>query len=444
MEYRLLTILLLLNINYFCATKAQVGESLEEYAESMEEAKNLSDFINHAIKAHDKKVRPNAGGPSVMVQVEFKVVSFGEIKEAEMTYSMDIFFRQWWYDSRFAHNMSKAFTMAADATQIIWTPDTYFWNVKSAKYHKVTRENMRVMINPDGKIYFSTRITISAQCDMNLRLYPMDIQYCPLIIESYAHTRSDVDYKWKGGKDQGIEIVSKEMAQFEFMGANTTTKEQANSKGSFASLRAEFVFKRRVSFFITATYMPAMILVILSWCTFWIHRNAVPARVTLSITTILSTILLTSTVNASMPKVSYSKALDYYLMTSLGFIFMTLLEYVIVLNIHPNLRKEHREDDEIPRERQPLRNDTGKDHTPDTIVTMMDKTGNGRQSTTSKFKTCLSSKPVKAKDKKQLPYLDVHWIDRTARVLFPFCYFSFTIAYWIYYINHPLTDFQLF
>ncbi|EDO43149.1 predicted protein, partial [Nematostella vectensis] len=269
-------------------------------------------------------------GPPVMVQVEFKVVSIGEIKEAEMVYSMDIFFRQWWYDPRFAHNFSKPFTMAADATQLFWTPDTYFWNVKNAKYHRVTRENMRVMINPDGKIYFSTRITITAQCDMDLRLYPMDIQYCPLIIESYAHTRSDVDYTWKGGDDQGVEIVSKEMAQFEFIGANTYTKAQTNSKGSFASLRAEFTFKRRVAYFITATYMPAMILVILSWCTFWIHRNAVPARVTLSITTILTTILLTSSTNGSMPKVSYSKAIDYFLMTSLGFIFMSLLEYILV------------------------------------------------------------------------------------------------------------------
>ena len=28
------------------------------------------------------------------------------------------------------------------------------------------------------------RITLTAQCDMDLRLYPMDTQYCPLIIES--------------------------------------------------------------------------------------------------------------------------------------------------------------------------------------------------------------------------------------------------------------------
>ncbi|KAK3739846.1 hypothetical protein QZH41_009090 [Actinostola sp. cb2023] len=219
--------------------------------------------------------------------------------------------------------------------------------------------------------------------------------------------------------------------------------------GSFASLRAEFIFKRRVSFFITATYMPAIVLVILSWCTFWIHRNAVPARVTLSITTILTTILLTGTVNASMPKVSYSKAIDYFMMTSLGFIFMSLLEYILVLNTHPNIRKEkeeeEEEEDDVAIDLLLPSSTSGKDLTPDTIVTMMDKTTNGRQSTTSKMKTCLTPKSAKyAKDKKDLPYLDVHWIDRSARVLFPICYFTFVIAYWIYYINHPLTDFELF
>ena len=70
---------------------------------------------------------------------------------------MDLFFRQWWYDPRFKHNSSTPFTMAADPTEMLWTPDTYFFNVKKIKYHFVTRENMRVMIYSTGKIYFSAR-----------------------------------------------------------------------------------------------------------------------------------------------------------------------------------------------------------------------------------------------------------------------------------------------
>lgn len=46
-----------------------------------------------------------------------------------------------------------------------------------------------------------------------------------------AYTTADVDYRWKGGDDQGIEIVSAEMAQFDLVGVSTRTKAQTNSKG---------------------------------------------------------------------------------------------------------------------------------------------------------------------------------------------------------------------
>ena len=72
-------------------------------------------------------------------------------------YTIDIFFRQWWTDDRLAHGYNKVFTMANDLTDRFWTPDTYFRNVKSSKYHRVTRDNMRVMLWPNGTIYFSTR-----------------------------------------------------------------------------------------------------------------------------------------------------------------------------------------------------------------------------------------------------------------------------------------------
>ena len=50
----------------------------------MIEAYNLSRAINRSLTGYDRKVRPNAGGPPVIVKIEFKVISFGEIKEANM------------------------------------------------------------------------------------------------------------------------------------------------------------------------------------------------------------------------------------------------------------------------------------------------------------------------------------------------------------------------
>lgn len=114
--------------------------------------------------------------------------------------------------------------------------------------------------------------------------------------------------------------------------------------GSFSSIKAWFSFKRRTTYFFYQSFMPTIFLVIISWCQFWISPEAVPARVSLSVTTVLAILFLSSTINENMPKVSYMKAVDYFLSVSFLFIFCTLLEYVFVLNTSPGKRKYKEEE----------------------------------------------------------------------------------------------------
>ena len=105
-----------------------------------------------------------------------------------------------------------------------------------------------------------------------------------------------------------------------------------SSEGSFDSLKATFTLKRRTTYFIFQHFIPSAFLVFLSWLSFWIDRHAVPARVSLVITCILSTMFLFGSVNNSLPRISYLKAVDYYLISSLTFIVCCMVEYVCVLN----------------------------------------------------------------------------------------------------------------
>ena len=84
-------------------------------------------------------------------------------------------------------------------------------------------------------------------------------------------------------------------------------------------------------YYIFQMYIPCVCVVALSWVSFWINHEAVPARVALSITTVLTISYMRGSVNAGMPRVSYLKSIDYFLLGGFVFIFMTLLEYVLVL-----------------------------------------------------------------------------------------------------------------
>jgi gamma-aminobutyric acid receptor subunit beta len=99
----------------------------------------------------------------------------------------------------------------------------------------------------------------------------------------------------------------------------------------FSGLTATIVFKRRASYYIFQMYIPCVCITALSWVSFWIYHEATPARVALSITTVLTISYMRGSVNANMPRVSYLKSIDYFLLVSFVFIFTTLIEYVLVL-----------------------------------------------------------------------------------------------------------------
>ena len=55
---------------------------------------------------------------------------------------------------------------------------------------------------------------------------------------------------------------------------------------------------------------------------------------------IVSIHLQIGTVNSRMPRVSYMKAIDVHLFVSFGFVFATMLEYVILLNVKGRKKRD--------------------------------------------------------------------------------------------------------
>lgn len=100
--------------------------------------------------------------------------------------------------------------------------------------------------------------------------------------------------------------------------------------GNHSSLVAVFKMKRRIGYFLIDTYVPSTIIVIISWISFWINPDTAPARVALGITTVLTMTTLISSARASLPKVSYVKAIDWYLLLCLIFVFGSILEYTFI------------------------------------------------------------------------------------------------------------------
>ncbi|XP_069774415.1 gamma-aminobutyric acid receptor subunit delta isoform X1 [Narcine bancroftii] len=286
---------------------------------------NLDDLM----KGYARNFRPGIGGPPLNVALAIEVASIDHISEANMEYTMTVFLRQIWKDERLSYNHTNK-TLGLDSRFVdkLWLPDTYIVNAKSAWFHDVTVENKLIRLQPDGVILYSIRITSTVACDMDLTKYPMDEQECMLDLESYGYSAEDIVYKWSDNQDQIHGLDQIQLAQFTITNYYFVT-EMMNFKsaGQFPRLSLHFCLRRNRGVYIIQSYMPSILLVAMSWVSFWISQSAVPARVSLGITTVLTMTTLMISARKSLPRASAIKALDVYFWICYVFVFAALVEY---------------------------------------------------------------------------------------------------------------------
>ena len=106
--------------------------------------------------------------------------------------------------------------------------------------------------------------------------------------------------------------------------------DDGNVSGEYSCLKVELIFKREFSYYLITIYVPCCMLVIVSWVSFWLDQNAIPARVSLGVTTLLTMSTQTSGISAQLPPVSYTKAIDVWIASSIFFVFLSLIEFALV------------------------------------------------------------------------------------------------------------------
>ncbi|EHB04004.1 Gamma-aminobutyric acid receptor subunit beta-3 [Heterocephalus glaber] len=242
-----------------------------------------------------------------------------------------MYFQQYWRDKRLAYSgIPLNLTLDNRVADQLWVPDTYFLNDKKSFVHGVTVKNRMIRLHPDGTVLYGLRITTTAACMMDLRRYPLDEQNCTLEIESYGYTTDDIEFYWRGGDTAVTGVERIELPQFSIVEHRLVSRNVVFATGAYPRLSLSFRLKRNIGYFILQTYMPSILITILSWVSFWINYDASAARVALGITTVLTMTTINTHLRETLPKIPYVKAIDMYLMGCFVFVFLALLEYAFV------------------------------------------------------------------------------------------------------------------
>ncbi|XP_061379706.1 glutamate-gated chloride channel isoform X4 [Danaus plexippus] len=389
---------------------------------------------------YDARIRPSGingtDGPAV-VSVNIFVRSISKIDDVTMEYSVQLTFREQWLDERLKFNNlgDRLKYLTLTEANRVWMPDLFFSNEKEGHFHNIIMPNVYIRIFPNGNVLYSIRISLTLSCPMNLKLYPLDKQTCSLRMASYGWTTDDLVFLWKEGDPVQV-VKNLHLPRFTLEKFLTDYCNSKTNTGEYSCLKVDLLFKREFSYYLIQIYIPCCMLVIVSWVSFWLDQGAVPARVSLGVTTLLTMATQSSGINASLPPVSYTKAIDVWTGVCLTFVFGALLEFALVnyasrSDMHRENMKKTRREMEAAASMDAASDLLDTDSNTTFAMPLMRGAGDKMRQCEihikSKPKNCcrlwMSKFPTRSKR-----------IDVISRITFPLVFALFNLAYWSTYL----------
>ncbi|XP_052122070.1 glycine receptor subunit alpha-1 isoform X4 [Frankliniella occidentalis] len=318
-----------------------------------------------------------------------------------MDFRVDMFVRQQWTEPRL-HMPDAIFEDGEDYVTLppeffdkLWQPDPYIINSKVSEIAMLTHQFSSVTLYRNRTVRYSARMHAIVACQMEFQLYPMDIQLCPVYIESWRRagrqrarsaphraaypklvgrslrvaesqrsghgvmlgvgsdmaisdwqiSYNDHKLRLRWGED-GVSVnPALKLLQYN-VGTPLELREMSGYRmekdGNFSRLIAYFRFERQIGHHLIQTFAPSSLVVLLSWCGFWLGLDAIPGRVTLLVTCMLTLVTMFTGLK-DIPPVAYVKALDVWMAACMLFVFAALVEFVVVKVLDVQHQREQRE-----------------------------------------------------------------------------------------------------
>ncbi|XP_037316580.1 gamma-aminobutyric acid receptor subunit alpha-6a [Pungitius pungitius] len=401
---------------------------------------NITLILDRLLDGYDNRLRPGSGGGLTEVKTDIFVTSFGPVSDVEMEYTMDMFFRQMWVDERLKfEGPSEILRLNNRMVDKIWTPDTFFRNSKKSISHNMTTPNKLFRIMQNGTVLYTMRLTITSECPMRLMDFPMDGHACPLRFGSYAYTSSEIIFTWRKGPVASVDCPAESMSllQYDLVGQTLSSEIFKSNTGHYSVQVVHFHLQRKLGYYLIQTYIPLIMVVVLSQVSFWINKESVPARTVAGITTVLTMTTLSISARESLPKVAYATAMDWFIAVCFAFVASALVEFAAV-NYLATLQANRLKKQKVRQDKLEVLA-TGSDDD-NSLLDSCPQEGLTRRN----HSVCRSDPgdapplPIFLQQGSAFPPIPqlagTSPIDEYARVLFPLTFALFNLVYWYIYL----------
>ncbi|CAO4368570.1 unnamed protein product [Caenorhabditis nigoni] len=421
-------------------------------------------------------------GGQVEVSVEVWVQEITTISDITSDFQLDIYIYETWHDPAlnyaFLNPCKYNLSLNSVLLEKLWTPNSCFINSKTADIHKSPFPNIFLMIYANGTVWTNYRLKLQGPCIMDLTKFPFDNVTCSLTFESFNYNTDEVKMDWS---ENGVQKMrdKMELADYELVDIHKIRNTEEYPAGYWHELTMSFEFKRRAGWYILQAYLPTYLTICISWISFALGSKAIPARTMLGVNSLLAMTFQFGNIIRNLPRVSYVKAIDVWMLSCMTFVFCSLLELAWVGYLsreeeptaskalpcsqvapkpaHPPPVQQSANSTVIRRQKQP------KNEEESALLSLRDNDYgyippgfglNGNLASAMKsFSSSCSCEPTNVVNmmldeaetipastssslsRKQRREILAHKIDSVSVFMFPFLFVLFNIAYWQHYLR---------
>jgi hypothetical protein len=185
-------------------------------------------------------------------------------------------------------------------------------------------------VEPDGTVVYTQTFNATLSTDLDLRRFPFDSQVLPLVVQARG---DDLDRTTLRAEPQDSGLPTRAYAGLAQWVPVSLTEYLGTIEGSTSGANdVEFRLKvqRSPKPIILKFIIPLLLLVIISWVTFWLSHEEFKTKdqLTSAVSTLLIIVAFNITATNMLPRTDYITYIDALLFTSFVFVILSIATIV--------------------------------------------------------------------------------------------------------------------